>query len=290
MASASSLGWAPLSIRGVPFSETWLGSTARQLILSSIPTLSAASFVPPAVVDRQIVLHAATLKTAWALRTREFHRGCPRLAGLVPIVVEREGRGGERAFDIFSRLLRERVIFVGGDINDSDANLVVAQLLYLEAEGPEPIELYINSPGGSVTAGLAIYDTMQYVRSPVHTICIGQASSMGSILLAAGAKGHRKALPNSTIMIHQPSGGSSGQASDVAIRANEILRLKRRLIEIYGNHCEIGTESVAERHHRFERALERDHFMDAESAKAFGIIDQVVSSRNIVQENQSAKA
>lgn len=196
------------------------------------------------------------------------------------MVVEREGRGGERAFDIFSRLLRERVIFVGGEINDADANLIVAQLLYLEAESPDPIELYINSPGGSVTAGLAIYDTMQYIRSPVHTICIGQACSMGSILLGAGAKGFRKALPNSTIMIHQPSGGSSGQASDMAIRANEILRLKKRLIEIYAKHCGKEEESQMDRCSRFEQALERDKFMDGENAKAFGIIDQVVASRS----------
>ncbi|PLW28653.1 hypothetical protein PCANC_19921 [Puccinia coronata f. sp. avenae] len=201
-------------------------------------------------------------------------------SGLVPMVVEREGRGGERAFDIFSRLLRERVIFVGGEINDADANLIVAQLLYLEAESPDPIELYINSPGGSVTAGLAIYDTMQYIRSPVHTICIGQACSMGSILLGAGAKGFRKALPNSTIMIHQPSGGSSGQASDMAIRANEILRLKKRLIEIYAKHCGKEEESQMDRCSRFEQALERDKFMDGENAKAFGIIDQVVASRS----------
>jgi len=200
-------------------------------------------------------------------------------SGLVPMVVEREGRAAERAFDIFSRLLRERVIFVGGEINDTDANLIVAQLLYLEAESPDPIELYINSPGGSVTAGLAIYDTMQYIRSPVHTICIGQACSMGSILLGAGAKGFRKALPNSTIMIHQPSGGSSGQASDMAIRANEILRLKKRLIEIYAKHCGQDEESHTDRCHRFEQALERDKFMDGDSAKGFGIIDEVVASR-----------
>ncbi|OAV88796.1 Clp protease [Puccinia triticina 1-1 BBBD Race 1] len=203
-----------------------------------------------------------------------------RGSGLVPMVIEREGRGGERAFDIFSRLLRERVIFVGGEINDADANLIVAQLLYLEAESPDPIELYINSPGGSVTAGLAIYDTMQYIRSSVHTICIGQACSMGSILLGAGAKGFRKALPNSTIMIHQPSGGSSGQASDMAIRANEILRLKKRLIEIYAKHCGREGESHMDRCNRFEQALERDKFMDGISAQAFGIIDHVVASRS----------
>lgn len=211
-----------------------------------------------------------------------------RAAGLVPMVIEREGRGAERAFDIFSRLLRERLIFVTGEINDADANLIVAQLLYLEAESADPIELYINSPGGSVTAGLAIYDTMQYVRSSVHTICIGQASSMGSILLGAGAKGFRKALPNSTVMIHQPSGGSSGQASDIAIRANEILRLKKILIDIYVRHCDLEGEDASERYSRFEQALDRDKFMDATSAKAFGIIDQVVTSRSQILGDQKS--
>ncbi|KAI7962148.1 hypothetical protein MJO28_000242 [Puccinia striiformis f. sp. tritici] len=224
----------------------------------------------------------AKFKVSVVLRCSLWHQRLSNFtgSGLVPMVIEREGRGGERAFDIFSRLLRERVIFVGGEINDADANLIVAQLLYLEAESADPIELYINSPGGSVTAGLAIYDTMQYVRSPVHTICIGQACSMGSILLGAGAKGFRKALPNSTIMIHQPSGGSSGQASDMAIRANEILRLKKRLIDIYAQHCGREEESQTDWCNRFEQALERDKFMDGESAKAFGIIDHVVASRS----------
>ncbi|CAH7684812.1 ATP-dependent Clp protease proteolytic subunit 2 [Phakopsora pachyrhizi] len=199
-------------------------------------------------------------------------------AGQVPVVVENEVRG-ERSFDIFSRLLRERVVFVTGEIHDSEANLIVAQLLFLEAEATDPIALYINSPGGSVTAGLAIYDTMQYLKSPVHTICIGQACSMGSIILAAGAKGFRRSLPNSTVMIHQPSGGSSGKASDMAIRAQEIMRLKERLIEIYGRHCGMKEENVEERHERFERALERDKFMDPEGAKSFGIIDDIIISR-----------
>ncbi|KAI9606974.1 hypothetical protein KEM48_001686 [Puccinia striiformis f. sp. tritici PST-130] len=208
------------------------------------------------IMKRSLKCHSHCLDNRSVRRLSNFTG-----SGLVPMVIEREGRGGERAFDIFSRLLRERVIFVGGEINDADANLIVAQLLYLEAESADPIE-------------------MQYVRSPVHTICIGQACSMGSILLGAGAKGFRKALPNSTIMIHQPSGGSSGQASDMAIRANEILRLKKRLIDIYAQHCGREEESQTDRCNRFEQALERDKFMDGESAKAFGIIDHVVASRS----------
>ncbi|KAH7345072.1 Clp protease-domain-containing protein [Rhizoctonia solani] len=200
-------------------------------------------------------------------------------SGLVPIVIEQTGRG-ERSYDIFSRLLRERVIMLYGPIRDPDATLVVAQLLFLEAEATsKPIHLYINSPGGSVTAGMSIYDTMQYISSPVHTYCMGQACSMGSLLLAAGERGHRQCLPNASVMIHQPSGGASGQASDIAIHAKEILRVRQRLTEIYTRHCKNKDESVAEGNERFEKALERDYFMTAEEALEFGIVDKVLENR-----------
>ncbi|KAF8609825.1 hypothetical protein BDV93DRAFT_432503 [Ceratobasidium sp. AG-I] len=201
-------------------------------------------------------------------------------SGLVPIVIEQTGRG-ERSYDIFSRLLRERVIMLYGPIRDADATLIVAQLLFLEAEATsKPIHLYINSPGGSVTAGLSIYDTMQYISSPVHTYCMGQACSMGSLLLAAaGAEGHRQCLPNASVMIHQPSGGASGQASDIAIHAKEILRVRQRLTEMYTRHCKKKEESVADGNARFEKALERDYFLTAEEALEFGIVDRVLESR-----------
>ncbi|TFY60594.1 hypothetical protein EVJ58_g5045 [Rhodofomes roseus] len=201
------------------------------------------------------------------------------LSNLVPIVIEQTGRG-ERSYDIFSRLLRERVIMLYGPIRDNDSALTVAQLLFLEAEETsKPIHLYINSPGGSVTAGLAIYDTMQYVSSPIHTYCVGQACSMGSLLLAAGERGKRHALPNSTIMIHQPSGGASGQASDIAIHAKEILRVREQLTRIYQRHCNKEGESVDEGVKRFELALERDYFMTAQEAFEFGIVDKVLEKR-----------
>jgi len=200
-------------------------------------------------------------------------------SSLVPIVIEQTGRG-ERSYDIFSRLLRERVIMLSGPIGDNEASILVSQLLFLEAEETQkPIHLYINSPGGSVTSGLAIYDTMQYVSSPIHTYCIGQACSMGSLLLAAGEKGHRQCLPNASIMIHQPSGGASGQASDIAIHAKEILRVRQRLTEMYRKHCQKDNESVLVATRRFEKALERDYFMTAEEALEFGIIDRIVQSR-----------
>ncbi|KAL5641338.1 hypothetical protein ACGC1H_001728 [Rhizoctonia solani] len=167
-----------------------------------------------------------------------------------------------------------------GPIRDPDATLVVAQLLFLEAEATsKPIHLYINSPGGSVTAGMSIYDTMQYISSPVHTYCMGQACSMGSLLLAAGERGHRQCLPNASVMIHQPSGGASGQASDIAIHAKEILRVRERLTEIYTRHCKKKDESVAEGNERFAKALERDYFMTAEEAFEFGIVDKVLENR-----------
>ncbi len=191
---------------------------------------------------------------------------------LVPMVVEQTNRG-ERAYDIFSRLLKERIIFIAGPIEDSLATLVCAQLLFLEAENPKKeIALYINSPGGIVTSGLAIYDTMQFIRPQVSTLCFGQAASMGSLLLAAGAKDMRFALPNARIMVHQPSGGFRGQASDIMLHAQEILKLKKRLNEIYVHHTGQSLQTI-------EDALERDNFMTAEMAREFGLVDQVIVDR-----------
>ena len=191
---------------------------------------------------------------------------------LVPMVVEQSNKG-ERAYDIYSRLLKERIIFLVGPINDNVASLVTAQLLFLESEDPKKeIYLYINSPGGLVTAGLGIYDTMQYIKPDVSTLCIGQAASMGSFLLAAGKKGKRYSLPNSRIMVHQPSAGFQGQATDIEIHANEVLALKKRLNEIYSKHTGKSVEDI-------KKALERDNFMTPESAKEFGLIDEVVEKR-----------
>lgn len=191
---------------------------------------------------------------------------------LVPMVVETTGRG-ERAYDIYSRLLKERIVFLSSDVNDITASLVTAQLLFLESEDPDKdIYLYLNSPGGSVTAGLAIYDTMQYIRPPVSTLCIGQAASMGAILLAAGAPGKRYALPHARIMIHQPMGGAQGQASDIAIQAKEILRVREELNVILAKHSGQALDLI-------ERETDRDRFMTGEEAKAFGIVDQVITTR-----------
>ena len=195
------------------------------------------------------------------------------LNNLVPMVVEQSSRG-ERAYDIYSRLLKERIVFVVGPINDSIASLVTAQLLFLESENPKKeISLYINSPGGLVTAGLGIYDTMQYIKPEVSTLCIGQAASMGSFLLAAGTKGKRFSLPNSRIMVHQPSAGFQGQATDIEIHANEVLSLKKRLNEIYSKHTGKNVEEI-------KQALERDNFMTPQNAKDFGLIDKVVEKRS----------
>ena len=192
---------------------------------------------------------------------------------LVPMVVEQSSKG-ERAYDIYSRLLKERIIFLTGQINDNIASLVTAQLLFLEAEDPKKeIYLYINSPGGLVTAGLGIYDTMQYVKPDISTLCIGQAASMGSFLLAAGTKGKRFSLPNSRIMVHQPSAGFQGQATDIEIHANEVLSLKKRLNEIYSKHTGKTVDEI-------KSALERDNFMTADFAKSFGLIDEVVEKRS----------
>lgn len=197
-----------------------------------------------------------------------------RYANLVPMVVEQTSRG-ERAFDIFSRLLKERIVFVTGGIDDGLAALVTAQLLFLESENPKrEIAMYINSPGGYVTSGLAIYDTMQYIRSPISTVCIGLAASMGSLLLAAGEKGLRVCLPNSRVMVHQPSGGYRGPASDIERHAEDILYTKRRLNEIYVKHTGQPLERV-------EKTLDRDHFMTAEEARSFGIVDRVYEKREI---------
>ena len=191
---------------------------------------------------------------------------------LIPMVVEQSNRG-ERAYDIYSRLLKERIVFIVGHITDSIASLVTAQLLFLESENPKKeIHLYINSPGGLVTAGLGIYDTMQYIKSEVSTLCIGQACSMASFLLASGQKGKRFSLPNSRIMVHQPSAGFQGQATDIEIHANEVLSLKKRLNEIYSKHTGQSVDEI-------KIALERDNFMTSENAKSFGLIDKVVDKR-----------
>ena len=191
---------------------------------------------------------------------------------LVPMVVEQSSRG-ERAFDIFSRLLRERVVFLNGPVDDNLAALICAQLLYLESENPKKqVDMYINSPGGIVTSGLAIYDTMQYIKSPVSTVCMGMAASMGSFLLMAGEPGERVSLPNARIILHQPSGGFEGEASDIERHAEDIVKTKRRLNELYAKHCGRTYEEV-------DRTLDRDHFMDAEEAKAWGLVDHIYDSR-----------
>ena len=193
-------------------------------------------------------------------------------SGLVPMVVEQTSRG-ERAFDIYSRLLKERVIFLVGQVEDHMANLIVAQMLFLESENPEKdIHLYINSPGGSVTAGLSVYDTMQFIKPDVSTMCIGQASSMGAFLLAAGAKSKRFCLPNARTMIHQPSGGAQGQATDIHIQSQEILKMKRKLNELLAHHTGQSVDKITE-------DSERDNFMDAEESKVYGLIDEVLDKR-----------
>ena len=201
---------------------------------------------------------------------------------LVPMVVEQTSRG-ERAFDIYSRLLQERIIFLTGPVYDQVASLISAQLLYLESVNPtKEISFYINSPGGVVSAGLAIYDTMQYIRSPVSTVCIGQAASMGSLLLAGGEKGRRFALPNARVMVHQPSGGAQGQASDIEIQAREILIIRQRLNEIYREHTGRTLEEI-------EQKLERDTYMSAEEAQSFGIVDEVITRHSATQADRKDK-
>ena len=200
---------------------------------------------------------------------------------LIPMVVEQSNRG-ERAYDIFSRLLKERIIFITGPIDDSVATIVTAQLLFLEAENPKKeISLYINSPGGVVTAGMAIYDTMQFIRPPVSTLCIGQAASMGSLLLTAGEKGMRYCLPHSRVMVHQPSGGFSGQASDIQRHAEDIVKIKKRLNDLYVNH-------TGQTYSTIEKTLDRDYFMDSLEAKKFGIVDAVIASSCLLYTSDAA--
>lgn len=203
---------------------------------------------------------------------RKAAMGGAFLMNLVPYVVEQTNRG-ERSYDIFSRLLKDRIVFLGGEIDDASANLIVAQMLFLEMEDPDTdIMLYINSPGGSVSAGMAIYDTMRYLKCEVSTLCIGMAASMGAFLLSAGAKGKRKALPNSEIMIHQPLGGARGQATDIAIQAEQILRIKKKLNQIL-------SENTGQPLSRIEQDVERDHFLTAEAAKEYGLIDEIIAPR-----------
>jgi len=198
---------------------------------------------------------------------------------LIPMVIEHSSRG-ERAYDIYSRLLKDRVVFLGGPIDDNIANLVIAQMLFLESEDPDKdINIYINSPGGVVTAGLAIYDTMQYIKPDIATVCMGQAASMGAVLMAAGAKGKRFVLPNSRIMLHQPSGGSHGQASDIDIQAREILKIRDRINKILAYHTGQDIKRV-------ENDTDRDYFMNAEEAKAYGLVDKVIVSRDIANKSE----
>ncbi|TPX55861.1 hypothetical protein PhCBS80983_g04965 [Powellomyces hirtus] len=221
---------------------------------------TAAAF-PVATVARNM--------SSWNASARRYEE--PRALG-VPYVIESSPRG-ERVFDIFSRLLKERIVMLNGEVHDAVAAIIVAQFLFLEAENPEkPINFYINSPGGSVTAGMAIYDTMQYIQSPVSTVCIGQAASMGSLLLAAGEPGQRSILPNGRVMIHQPSGGAAGQASDIAIHAKEILEIRSRLNNLYHHHTKQPLEWI-------ERTMERDHFMNAEAAVEHGLVDKILVKR-----------
>jgi ATP-dependent Clp protease, protease subunit len=204
-------------------------------------------------------------------------------AGLIPIVIESSNRG-ERSFDIYSRLLRERIVFITGGIEDHMASVIVAQLLFLESENPKKdIYMYINSPGGVITAGMAIYDTMQYIRPKVGTVCVGQAASMGSFLLAAGEPGMRVALKNARVMVHQPSGGAQGQATDIEIQAREILRVRTIMNELYVKHTGQDIDTI-------ERAMERDKFMSAEEAKVFGLIDDVADKRPLPTEGDALKA
>jgi ATP-dependent Clp protease protease subunit len=210
------------------------------------------------------------------MHDHSFNKGAldPQAIGLIPMVVEQSSRG-ERSYDIYSRLLKERVVFVVGPVEDHMANLIVAQLLFLESENPDKdIHLYINSPGGSVTAGMSIYDTMQFIKPDVSTICLGQACSMGAFLLNAGAKGKRFCLPNSRVMIHQPSGGAQGQASDIHIHAQEILKIRERLNQLMADHSGKPLEQI-------EKDTERDNFMSADEAKAYGLVDEVLEKRPV---------
>lgn len=230
-------------------------------------------------------MRVAAPATKWVAAEQEKRRRMertPPMAYTIPYVIEQNQRG-ERVFDIYSRLLRDRVIFLGTEIHDEVANVIVAQLLFLEADDPDKdIHLYINSPGGSITAGLAIYDTMQFIRSDVHTTCIGQAASMGAWLVAAGAKGKRTALANARIMIHQPMGGARGQASDINIQAQEILKLRHRMNEILASHTGRDVEQIAD-------DTERDYYMSSEEARDYGIVDVVTSERIAEKSDEDGK-
>ncbi|EXB55171.1 ATP-dependent Clp protease proteolytic subunit 2 [Morus notabilis] len=223
---------------------------------------------------RSVISGAKLAAAAANSMRRPWPGAAARGYGLIPMVIEHSSRG-ERAYDIFSRLLKERIICINGTISDDTSHVVVAQLLFLESENPsKPIHMYINSPGGHVSAGLAIYDTMQYIRSPVNTTCLGQAASMGSLLLAAGAKGERRSLPNATIMIHQPSGGYSGQAKDMTIHTKQIVRVWDALNELYSKHTGQTIDII-------QKNMDRDYFMTPQEAKDFGIIDEVIDQRPV---------
>ncbi|KAJ4849413.1 ATP-dependent Clp protease proteolytic subunit 2, mitochondrial [Turnera subulata] len=239
-------------------------------ILSSSPSPSSLS-----LPRRGLIASGARTRPPSSLLRLRCSAAADPIRNLVPTVVEQTSRG-ERSYDIFSRLLKDRIVCINGPIDDTTAHLVVAQLIFLEAQSPtQPIYMYINSPGGAVTAGLAIYDTMQYIRSPVSTICLGQAASMGSLLLAAGAKGERKALPNATVMIHQPSGGYQGQARDMTIHTQQIMRIWDRLNQLYVTHTGQPLDVI-------QKNMDRDYFMSPEEAKEFGIIDEVIERRPVV--------
>lgn len=235
--------------------------------MSARESLAAAVTVSRSLVN----MFAASRRLTSLLSAIPCRRGLNVTSGLIPIVIEQTGRG-ERAYDIYSRLLKERIICLFGSVNDDTASLIIAQLLYLQSESSKkPIHMYINSPGGVVTSGLAIYDTMQYIVAPISTWCVGQACSMGSLLLTAGSKGMRYSLPNSRIMIHQPSGGISGQATDISIHATEILNLKKRLNELYSKHTGRDVSEI-------EPMMERDKFLSPDESVSLGLIDQVLSS------------
>ncbi|GAA5991035.1 hypothetical protein JCM10908_006512 [Rhodotorula pacifica] len=256
--------------------------TSRQAFLT--PALSLRSGLPrarpfssPPPPHQPQPRHDRIINPSRARGVRSFSNTSAREA-LIPLVVTREPRG-ERVSDVYSRLLQERIVFLNGPIDDALSSVVVAQLLFLEAESSAPISLYINSPGGSVTAGLAIYDTMQFVHTPVHTIVVGQASSMASLILAGGEPGHRNALAHSSIMIHQPSGGAGGQASDISIVANEILRVREKMFDLYADHCKFRDEERETARKRFAQMLDRDHYLTPDAAIKQGIIDHVLVKR-----------
>ncbi|GAA5956954.1 hypothetical protein JCM3765_006650 [Sporobolomyces pararoseus] len=253
-----------LSRRGLSIASRLISQSSIAQQCSTSPQSVAVEAAPRRVASR-------------ASSTRQLSTSASRKT-LIPYVISREPRG-ERVSDVYSRLLQERIVFLNGPIDDALSSVVVAQLLFLEAESTSPISLYINSPGGSVTAGLAIYDTMQFITCPVHTIVVGQASSMASLILAGGEPGQRSALAHSSIMIHQPSGGAGGQASDISIIANEILRIREKMFDLYADHCILPDEEREHARSRFARMLDRDHYLVPSAAIEQGIIDQVLKKR-----------